>query len=430
MPGSSDCVSMIVDGQKQKVQKRLMLYTVNEAYKLFKTQNPSSKIGLTKFMELRPKNCVLPGGAGTHNVCVCTYHENVKLMISSSNLSILSKGELSDYELCIKRMICEGSTNETCFLRKCSLCSNYNKFKSALQQLFYEHSIDLIKFKQWTNVDRCDLVELEQTRDEFVEYFCNKLDKLVTHDFIKKQQSAFVHNKKNSLKEGEFLVSGDFAENYAFVIQDAAQAYHWNNKQATIHPYVVYNKEGVVNFVVISNEMTHDATMVYLFNQKLISFLRTKYEGIKKIYYVTDGAASQYKNCKNFYNLCLHEADYGIKCEWHFFATSHGKGPCDGIGGTVKRMARDASLKQSIITTPEMLYNWLVKSSIKNINFSYVSSDEYISSKTILNERYKTNLPKTIRGTQSFHCFVPSENFKLNVKKYSFQKDHQIVNVA
>lgn len=127
--------------------------------------------------------------------------------------------------------------------------------------------------------------------------------------------------------------------------------------------------------------MTHDATMVYLFNQKLISFLRTKYEGIKKIYNVKDGAASKYKNCKNFYNLCLHETDYGIKCEWHFFATSHGKCPCDGIGGTVKRMARDASLKQSIITTPEMLYNWLVKSSIKNINFSYVSSDEYIYQK-------------------------------------------------
>lgn len=50
MPGSSDCVSMVVEGQKQKVQKRLMLYTVNEAYKLFKTQNPSSKIGLTKCM--------------------------------------------------------------------------------------------------------------------------------------------------------------------------------------------------------------------------------------------------------------------------------------------------------------------------------------------------------------------------------------------
>lgn len=54
MPGSSDCVSMLVEGQKQKVQKRLMLYTIKEAYKLFKQQNPLSKIGLTKFMELRP----------------------------------------------------------------------------------------------------------------------------------------------------------------------------------------------------------------------------------------------------------------------------------------------------------------------------------------------------------------------------------------
>ena len=32
--------------------------------------------------------------------------------------------------------------------------------------------------------------------------------------------------------------------------------------------------------------------------------------------------------------------------EWIFFATSHGKSPCDGIGGTLKRVAYQESLKQ------------------------------------------------------------------------------------
>ena len=36
-------------------------------------------------------------------------------------------------------------------------------------------------------------------------------------------------------------------------------------------------------------------------------------------------------------NLCLHFKDFGLKAEWIFFATSHGKSTCDGIGGTVKR---------------------------------------------------------------------------------------------
>ena len=75
----------------------------------------------------------------------------------------------------------------------------------------------------------------------------------------------------------------------------------------------------------------------------LLSVIKGKVEP-KKIFYFSDGAAAQYKNRKNFTNLAYHEEDYGVPAEWHFFATSHGKGPCDGIGGTVKRLATKASL--------------------------------------------------------------------------------------
>ena len=54
-------------------------------------------------------------------------------------------------------------------------------------------------------------------------------------------------------------------------------------------------------------------------------------------------------------NLCYHK-DFGVQAEWHFYATPHGKGPCDGIGGTVKRLATRASLQRayhSQIMTPQ-----------------------------------------------------------------------------
>ena len=37
---------------------------------------------------------------------------------------------------------------------------------------------------------------------------------------------------------------------------------------------------------------------------------------------------------------------YGVKAEWHFLATSHGKGACDGLGGIVKWLAAQASLQR------------------------------------------------------------------------------------
>lgn len=60
-----------------------------------------------------------------------------------------------------------------------------------------------------------------------------------------------------------------------------------------------------------------------------------------------------------------------IEIEWNFFATSHGKGACDGIGGSVKRSAYRASLQRPVddqITTPIKLLNW-AKGFFKNISF-------------------------------------------------------------
>ena len=76
-------------------------------------------------------------------------------------------------------------------------------------------------------------------------------------------------------------------------------------------PFVIYYKESDsgelqhLNFVVISDCMNHDTIAVHLFQRKLISFLKHALSSFPtKIAYFSDGAASQYKNRKNFINLC------------------------------------------------------------------------------------------------------------------------------
>ena len=29
----------------------------------------------------------------------------------------------------------------------------------------------------------------------------------------------------------------------------------------------------------------------------------------------------------------MHKKDFGMQAEWHFYAISHGKNGCDGVGG-------------------------------------------------------------------------------------------------
>lgn len=81
-PGKKDCLSVrIADGTKVKMQKRLILCNLKELYQTFKSRYPLISIGFSSFASLRPRHCVLAGGCGTHTVCVCPIHQNVKLML-------------------------------------------------------------------------------------------------------------------------------------------------------------------------------------------------------------------------------------------------------------------------------------------------------------------------------------------------------------
>lgn len=83
MPGMKDFLVMNNDdGEKQQVQKHLLLSNLKEAYQLLKEEQPDIQVGFSTFASLRPKECVLAGASGTHSVCVCPIHENFKLMLS------------------------------------------------------------------------------------------------------------------------------------------------------------------------------------------------------------------------------------------------------------------------------------------------------------------------------------------------------------
>ena len=55
------------------------------------------------------------------------------------------------------------------------------------------------------------------------------------------------------------------------------------------------------------------------------------------------GVLDSTKIGKKIDNLCQHKSDFGVNTMWVFFATSHGKQPCDEIGGTVKQLVSNAS---------------------------------------------------------------------------------------
>jgi hypothetical protein len=78
-----------------------------------------------------------------------------------------------------------------------------------------------------------------------------------------------------------------------------------------------------------------------------MKFIENIFESpLKKMVYFSDGSAAQYKNRKKLLYITCHNEDFGVPAEWHFFVTSHGKNACDGVGGTLKRLAAKASLQR------------------------------------------------------------------------------------
>ena len=152
------------------------------------------------------------------------------------------------------------------------------------------------------------VVTITESKDDFIDNFSSQVVKLTRHSFTAKAQSSYMKELKATMKPlDNVILQGDFAEKFSYVIQDEVQSFHWENKQATLHPFVAYHRlaDGTLehsNICVVSDTREHTTTTVYAFLNVIIPYLRTQFPEMKRIHYFTDGCAGQYKNKSNFIN--------------------------------------------------------------------------------------------------------------------------------
>ena len=127
---------------------------LKEAYQLFKDKFPTKSIGFSKFAELRPKHCILAGASGTHAVCVCTIHQNIKLMMVGAKIPdiILDSVALKTYDHCFAHIIWNPPSPD-CYLSNCSSCPGIDQFREQLMNDMDNNLIDTVTYKEWVSVD-------------------------------------------------------------------------------------------------------------------------------------------------------------------------------------------------------------------------------------------------------------------------------------
>lgn len=346
---------------------------------------------------------------------------------------LLSACEIEEtYQELIEYLVCS-TDNKDCMLRHCTECPNNRKLKQFLKDKFDEYdSEDEISYNMWVSTDRTQQATFHVTLEEYIEKLLSSLEELISHSFIAKQQGKFLQDKKANLKENEAILVLDFSQNYSYCIQDKVQGAYWSHESCSLHPAVLYTfseKEEPIksSMCVISDDLNHDVAFVYETQKVIVEHIKECFPKVQYLLYFSDGCVGQYKNCKNFLNLCFHHEDFDIAATWSFFATSHEQSSCDGVGGTTKCLLRKASLQIDCgenIDTALKVYKFC-STEIDNIKYWFVPSEKMLERRQQLTMRF--SLAKNIPGTRSYHHFEPSTTMSIETRRISYDPNYYCI---
>ncbi|CAF1513785.1 unnamed protein product [Adineta steineri] len=334
MAGKRDTVVVKeVGGGKKTYQKRVLLYSLREVHQMFLQDNPGLDVSRSMFAQLRPKYVVVKSMMA-HRVCLCIYHQNVILLIESLS-KFINGTACSNLQAFTAALVCDES-NEQCMSSNCNYCSD--NFKLHIENKIINENINL-KWYQWSN-DRghAEKIEQEGTVKECVQLLSTKVVQYLNHAFIKRKQSNFFEQMKNNSDDTSIVVQVDYAENFSIEEQDAIQSAHWTTK--TISIFTAHASCGSLkfSFALPSNNITHDKYCINTCLDYIINELKQYLPNLKTIMFFSDGASSQFKQRFLFRNLSILSINHNLNLSWSYFATSHGKGVVDAIGGTSKRV--------------------------------------------------------------------------------------------
>lgn len=384
-PGKADAKKVETG---EKMQTRVLTDYIKNLYDKYLSENPDADISLSTFQRLRPKNILLTSFI-SRNTCQCIHHQNMALKVQALRKSGIKIGQNPE-----------------------SLIPNQHDLDEILKDLPAN-----FEYKIWKKVEvepgkmRMKVVDQQTDASTFRENLKKQMKDFTDHVNRVKEQYSQVRDLKANLPNDEMILQMDFAENFSCRSLNEIQTAYWNQSMVTLHPVVAYFKEGDIlkhqSFVVVSDEMSHSASTVCAFIDKLMPCLKLLKPNMKTVHYWTDSPSSQYRNRYIFYTIANHQNIYQIRGRWNYFEAGHGKGPCDGLGGTVKRMA-DEAINQGHTTIQDAadFYKWGSTSTMTGVRFLYVPKSETQQK----HEEMNNIVTKPLKGTMKLHAIGVEES--------------------
>ena len=260
---------------------------------------------------------------------------------------------------------------------------------------------------------------------EAVSLLKSKVELFLFHVYIKREQSKFFEQLKEEVSDKEIVLQVDYAENFNLKEQDEIQAAHWNTIPLIIFTAFVWSKKENFSFALPSADVSHDKCVVNAALEIISNHIKIVLPNVKEINCFSDGAASQFKQRFLFRNLIHISNERKIRLNWHFFATSHGKGVVDGIGGTVKRLVWSAVLAGGSCRSAENFIK-IARNKTNKINLFEITKADVDYSKVKLENIFKTTI--SIPQTLKMHSVKVVDKNTLEFRYYSMCSQKQTIN--
>lgn len=177
-----------------------------------------------------------------------------------------------------------------------------------------------------------------------IELLREKATTLYRHIHTKRvQQMEFGYDKMITNRR---VIQVDFAMSFNPAPQNEVQSALWSRCQIILFTAAAFMNNEVSAYLVVSEDVPKDkATVAAFLYHLLLKLPGINDPNIEEVFW-SDGAASEFKSQFIVCTLKYLSKLYNKPLTWKFFATSHGKGVVDGIGGNAKSVVRTKMLRQ------------------------------------------------------------------------------------
>ena len=353
-----------------------------------------------------------------HTSCLCDTSENIVLLAKGLNnykrLTASARLPETPHDI-VEKYSCS-SDDKDCMFDDCTECSSGKLCQLPDSNPDSESDLDsnsdsdtscLVSFYRWETPDKhVTKIRISEPFEEATERFKESVVSLKRHIYSKRSQNRHYNHVKESLDHGQILVHVDYAESYKNSQQNEIQSAYFGNSTFSIFTACCYTKSldngGLKkdSIVVVNDSKEHNRAAALTCLKKVVEKAEeinvAKYD---KIIVWSSRCSSQFCSRFVFYLLTEDLLD-GVELTWNCNQKIHGKGPMDGVEGTVKNIIF-RKVKSGFVTidSPFEFHQVILKfvPSIKSVHLS----DTDVMNEPENIEQESKNIPETLNVYQA-----------------------------